>query len=106
MEKKDVSKFRVSSKEDLNTKVSKSSFCSVELKPLDIEINPTQTTRPIITNIEGILKRIKISLSGLEDNERKKEILNYIERVKKGEEELTIILRDPLGESYIGEKDG
>lgn len=99
----ETTKFVVKDTEDLNTRVNRSSFCKIEFSPIDVEMNPTKTTRPFISNVEGLLNRIENSLSNLEKNERKKEILDYIQDVKEGEEELVIVMKDLTGKSYIGD---
>ncbi len=95
--------FEVSKKEDLNTRVHRSSSCKILFSELGIEMEPTKNTKPFISNVEGLLNRLEKALSFTEDSERKKEILNYIDKVKKGDKELIIKLEDPSGESYIGE---
>lgn len=100
----EVSRFEIKDKEDLNTRISRSSFCKVELHPLEIEIEPAKTTRPFVSNIEGLLNRVEKTLSSLESDEKIEELLDYIDRVKSGEANLTVVFKDPTKNSYIGEE--
>lgn len=99
-------RFVVEEKDDLNVRVERSSFCKINFFPIDVEMEPTEFTRPFVSNIEGLLNRLEKTLSFVEDNEEKKEILGYIQEVRSGEKELIIELEDPTGKSFVGEKDG
>ena len=97
----------ISGPEDMKIRVVKSSTASIKIHFVTtIEAGPG--SNGYVTNIEGILSRIKKILEDLRDNaedktERKKakNILKKLYKVENGEEKLKVIIEDPEGNSAI-----
>jgi zinc finger protein len=109
LEKKDSSKFtfEVSSEEDLKVRLIKSSEATIKI-PHITTITPGPSSQGYITNVEGLLNRVKKEIETLRDsvednNDRKKakNMLKKIQKVMWGREKLKIILEDPTGNSAI-----
>lgn len=99
--------FELNSTDDLNVRVVKSSSATVKI-PHVTEITPGPASQGYVTNIEGILNRVKHAIETLRDAEedeeaqrRAKNLLKKIFRAKCGEEKLKIIIEDPTGNSAI-----
>ena len=99
--------FDVESKEDLNVRVVKSAEARVKI-PYIGDIEPGPAAEGYITNIEGVLTRLKEQVESAreseEDEELKKKaknILKKIQRVFWGEEKIKVIIEDPTGNSAI-----
>ena len=99
--------FEVQGKEDLTVRIVKSSEATVKL-PYIGDISPGPASEGYITNVEGILNRIKTQVEHLrdsaeedEDRTKAKNILKKIMRVLWGEEKIKIIIEDPTGNSAI-----
>ena len=99
---------KISGEEDLNKRVVKSSTGYIKIPELGFEVKPGPASQGYISNVEGVLNRLEDSLKTLigwveTDEERKKaeEIINKMENIKKGKEEVTLIIEDPLGHSVI-----
>ena len=97
----------VSSKEDLNARVVRSSEGTIKI-PYIGEIEPGAVSEGFITNVEGVLERFKSQIETLrdtaeedEDRKKAKNMLKKIQRVLWGEEKITIIVEDPTGNSAI-----
>ncbi len=96
----------VESEEDLKIRIIKSSKAKIKIPRL-IEITPGPISNGYVTNIEGILNRVKNVLEGQRDDEDKsirkkvKNQLKKIQRVLWGREKLTLIIEDPTGNSAI-----
>ncbi len=94
---------------NLFTKVIRSSSGTIRIPELGVDIEPGPASQAFITNLEGILSRVgdivKIARNWNADDKEKVErcnlILEKIDRTLKGEEELTLILEDPFGNSAI-----
>lgn len=96
----------VNEKEDLKSKVFRSSSGVLEIPELEMEIEPGPAADFYITNIEGVLFRMKDAVSffkkGLsEENQKVNKILENIDRAINGEFKFTLIITDELGGSYI-----
>jgi len=109
LDKKDPVKcsFTLTSEEDLKVRVVKSSFATVKIPHIG-SIEPGEASNGYITNIEGIINRIKRQVEFLrdtaeEESEKKKakNMLKKLTRALMGQEELTITLNDPSGNSAI-----
>ena len=99
--------FEVTSEEDLNVKIVKSGGGRVKI-PHVITIDPGPATSGYITNIEGLLERVKNIIQSTaeseDDSSAKKKAKNLIKKLNKvlvGREKLKIILEDPTGNSTI-----
>lgn len=98
----------ISSPEDLNARVVRSTSGTIRVPELGIDIEPGPASESFVTNIEGVLERIKsivkMTRKWTDDEVKLKridEILNTIEGVKSGDAELTITIEDPFGNSAI-----
>ena len=99
--------FEVSSEEDLKVRVIKSSNATIKIPHVG-SIEPGEASNGYITNIEGILNRIKkqveFARDNAEDDADKKKAKNIIKKLTKvimGSEKLMITLDDPSGNSAI-----
>ena len=108
-EKKEPCKysFEVSSDDDLNVKVIKSGDATIKI-PHIITMEPGPTSSGYITNVEGLLERVKkiieSAVEGEEDQSLKKKAKNQIKKLNKvlvGREKLKIIIEDSTGHSAI-----
>ncbi len=106
---------KVENEKDLFTRVVRSKSGTIELEEIGVKIEPGPAAEGFITNIEGVLERVRETLlmarefrkqEGDEEAVKKAdEILEYIEEVKEGKKPLTVRIADPLGNSaLIGEK--
>ena len=108
-EKHDPAKWTVeiSGADDMKIRIVKSSTGTVKI-PFVTTIEAGPAANGYVTNVEGILNRVKRILEGLRDNaedksERKKakNILKKLHKVVFGDEKLKIIIEDPEGNSAI-----
>ncbi len=96
-------------KDNLFTKVIKSTSGTIRIPELGVDIEPGPASQAFITNLEGILARVedivRMARRWNEEDERKvricDEILKRIKDTIEGKDELTLILEDPLGNSLI-----
>lgn len=89
-------------------KIVRSSSCIIRIPELGVEIEPSFASEGYITNIEGLLLRIKdITLGLIKILENDEEIQNGLEVVKNidsaidGNFNFKLILEDPKGNSAI-----
>lgn len=99
--------FTITKEEDLNVRVVKSGEATVKI-PYIMSIEPGEISQGYVTNIEGILNRVKHVLETARDNEEEEELkqkaknsLKKIQQALNGQEELKIIIEDPSGNSGI-----
>lgn len=97
----------VSSEEDLKIRIIKSSSATVKIPHIGT-IEPGEASNGYITNVEGILNRMKKQIELLrdtadeeEDRKKAKNMLKKLMRVMMGQEKLTISISDPTGNSAI-----
>ncbi|KAA0704043.1 Zinc finger protein ZPR1 [Triplophysa tibetana] len=100
---------QVKTKEDINREVVKSDSASTRIPELDFEI-PAFSQKGSLSTIEGLLDR---AVAGLEQDQpiRKttdpsvagkiEEFIHRLKKLKEGEEEFTLIIDDPSGNSFI-----
>jgi len=109
VEEKEPTKYsiEVSGEEDMKIRIVKASSATVKI-PHITTIEPGEASNGYVTNIEGILSRVKNQLENLkddeEDEETQKKARNMIKKINRciwGEEKLRIILEDPAGNSAI-----
>lgn len=94
---------------NLFTKVVRSTSGTIRIPELGVTIEPGPASQAFITNLEGILERVKNVVKTLmrwnEGDEEKIQrcewILNKIQDTIEGRDELTLILEDPFGNSLI-----
>ncbi|MDH7593003.1 MAG: ZPR1 zinc finger domain-containing protein [Methanomicrobiales archaeon] len=98
---------KVGAVEDLNIRVVRGTTGVIEIPEMGISVDPGPACEGAVTNVEGILNSIAEVLENLletEDGsarERAGELLAEIERVKAGGMEITLVIRDPKGNSGI-----
>ena len=99
--------FEISSEEDMKVRVVKSSEATVKL-PHIAAITPGPASQGYVTNIEGILNRVKYQIESAketeEDDEGKKKAKNLLKKLLNitwGKEKQKIIIEDPSGNSAI-----
>ncbi|MGV8162293.1 MAG: ZPR1 zinc finger domain-containing protein [Candidatus Nanoarchaeia archaeon] len=99
--------FEISSEEDLKVRVIKSSNATIKIPHIG-NIEPGEASNGYVTNIEGILNRMKRNIELLRDTaedegekKKAKNMLKKLSRVIMGQEKLSISLSDPTGNSAI-----
>ena len=109
IEKKEPVKyeFEISKEEDMKVRVVKSSEATVKLPHL-ATITPGPASQGFVTNIEGILNRVKYQIESAkemeEDEEDKKKAKNLLKKILNitwGKEKQKIVIEDPSGNSAI-----
>ena len=100
-------KFVLESEKDLTVRVVKSSEATIKI-PHMITVTPGIGSQGFVSNIEGILNRVKraiqIAHDGEEDEETKKKAKNHLKKIQRaiwGQEPMIIIIDDPSGNSAI-----
>ncbi|AEA47287.1 ZPR1 zinc finger domain-containing protein [Archaeoglobus veneficus] len=96
-------------RENLYTKVIRSTSGTIRIPELGVDIEPGPASQAFITNLEGVLARVedivRMARSWNVDDEEKvarcDEILERIRNTVEGKDELTLILEDPFGNSLI-----
>ncbi len=99
--------FEISSVDDMKVRVVKSSSATVKI-PHITTITPGPASQGYVSNIEGIINRVKHAIETARDSEeddelkqKAKNMLKKLFRVRCGEEKLKIIIEDPTGNSAI-----
>jgi len=97
----------VSTEEDMKIRVIKSSEATVKI-PHVTTITPGPASSGYVSNIEGILNRVKSIIEDAKedaeddaDKKKAKNLLKKLQRVAWGQESLKIIIEDPSGNSAI-----
>ena len=97
----------VSGEKDMQIRVVKSSAATVKI-PYIADITPGEASNGYVTNVEGLIKRVRQQVEALRDTEeddaavkKAKNILKKLNRVAWGEESAKIIIEDPTGNSGI-----
>ncbi|MDP7180683.1 MAG: ZPR1 zinc finger domain-containing protein [Candidatus Woesearchaeota archaeon] len=97
----------ISSEEDMKIRVIRSSQATIKV-PHITTITPGPASKGYITNVEGILKRIKREVESARDSEEdvalKKKAKNMLKKITKimwGQENQKMIIEDPTGNSAI-----
>ena len=99
--------FEISSEEDMKVRVVKSSEATVKL-PHIVTITPGPVSQGYVTNVEGILSRVKYQIEsakdmeeGEEEKKKAKNLLKKLTRITWGQEKQKLIIEDPTGNSAI-----
>lgn len=99
--------FEVETEDDLNVKIVKSGEASVKI-PHVITMEPGPASNGYVTNVEGLLQRVKDVIESAgeaeEDDAAKKKAKNLSKKLTKvmlGREKLKIIIEDTSGHSAI-----
>lgn len=97
----------VSGEADMKIRVVRSSQATIKI-PHIVTIEPGPASNGYVTNIEGIIERVKHEIQtaadGEEDEEAKKKARNMIKKLNRvvwGSEKLKITIEDPSGNSAI-----
>ena len=110
LEEKEACKIEyvIEDEEDLKVRVVKSSTARIIIPEIGATVDPGPASQTIITNVEGILDRIKeallILIEWAEKSEEKKrglEVLKVLNEALEGKRKLTLIIEDPRGVSCI-----
>lgn len=100
---------KVESKQDLNREVVKADSATTRIPELDFEI-PAFTQKGSLSTIEGLIDR---AVAGLEQDqsarratapevaEKIDEFIEKLKRLKEVEDEFTLIIEDPSGNSFV-----
>ena len=97
----------VKTKEDLNARVIKSSEATVKI-PYVGDITPGPASEGYVTNVQGILQRMKEQIEHIRDSEENEEMktkcknmIKKIQRIEGNTEVIKLIIEDPTGNSAI-----
>ena len=97
----------VESQDDLKIRIVKASTCTIKIPHVG-NIEPGEAANGYVTNVEGVLNRIKHQIEVLKEQEedpaaqkKAKNLLKKLRKVLWGEEKLKMILEDPQGNSAI-----
>lgn len=108
-EEKEPSKYtiEIDSEEDMKIRIVRSSEATIKI-PHITTITPGPASNGYVTNVEGLLSRVKkqieIAKENEEDNDAKKKAKNLLKKLQKvmwGQEKLKITIEDPTGNSAI-----
>ncbi len=92
---------------DLDVRVVRSMSGALEIPELGVRIDPGPACEGFVTNVEGVLARIKRIVEGTllwandDERERARQILADIANIRAGSCPVTLILQDPRGNSAI-----
>ncbi|MDI6643736.1 MAG: ZPR1 zinc finger domain-containing protein [Methanobacteriaceae archaeon] len=109
LEQKEPCKYSLKvNKSNLNARVVKSQSATIIIPELGLKVEPGSKSQGYVSNVEGVLNRfvdaVKTALEWVEDSEAEKNgkrILEEIEKIKSGDKSVTIIIKDPFGQSII-----
>lgn len=97
----------VGSEEDMKIRVVRSSQATVKI-PHVVTIEPGTAANGYVTNVEGIINRVKNQLEQAKNDEEDQEasdkarkLLKKLNRVAWGSEKIKLIIEDPSGNSAI-----
>ncbi|NOZ80439.1 MAG: ZPR1 zinc finger domain-containing protein [DPANN group archaeon] len=108
-EKKEPMKaeLEISTEEDMNIRIIKSSHATVRLPHVG-SITPGVASNGFVSNVEGILNRMKHQIEAAVEQEddaavkkKAKNLLKKLQKVMWGHEKLKLIIEDPTGNSAI-----
>jgi len=99
----------VESLEDLDARVIRSTSGTIRIPEMGINIEPGTVSDSYITNIEGVLQRVRgvLEMAGrlVQDEDEKfsrsQELLRMLDEVIEGKRTITVIIEDPMGNSAI-----
>lgn len=95
--------------EDLDARVIRSTSGTIRIPEMGVTIEPGSVSESYVTNIEGVLQRVRDVLltasrwvqGDEEKSSRSEELLCMLEDVIEGKRKITVIVEDPLGNSAI-----
>jgi zinc finger protein len=99
--------YDITKEDDMKVRVIKSSSATVKI-PRITTIEPGAASNGYVTNIEGILNRVKTQIEKVRDEAedkadrtKAKNLLKKLRKIMWGEESITITIEDPNGNSAI-----
>ena len=97
----------VSSEEDMSIRIVKSAQATLKI-PHVVTVTPGPASNGYVTNVEGILNRVKHEIESAKENEedpaakkKAKNLLKKLQKVMWGQDKLKIVIEDPTGNSAI-----
>ena len=103
-EKKTRCEMEISSLEDVNAIVVRSSSGTIEIPELGVNVEPRRG-EAFISTVEGVLQRVEnvVKMLGKEETgkQRADTVLKQIAEIKVGKARMTLIIEDPTGNSAI-----
>lgn len=108
-ERKEPCKYtiEIDSEEDMSIRIIKSSEATIKV-PHVTTIEPGIASEGYVTNIEGVLNRIKTQIESVRDNadedsdrKKAKNLLKKLQKVMWGREKIKMTIEDPSGNSAI-----
>jgi len=97
----------ITSEDDMKIRIIKSSHAKIKLGRI-ATIEPGDTSNGYVSNVEGILNRIKhiieMTRDNADDDQERKQAKNHLKkmtRVMWGQEPMKLIIEDPTGNSAI-----
>lgn len=97
----------ISSEEDMKIRVVKSAEATIKI-PHMVTVEGGEASNGYISNVEGVLNRVKTAIEIARDSEEDEEAqkkaknqLKKLQRVMWGQEPLKLIIEDPTGNSAI-----
>jgi zinc finger protein len=94
---------------DFAVRVIRSSSGTVQIPELGVTIEPSSASEAFVSNVEGVLRRVeeivalatKWSSNDPSKFELGNHLLEMIDKVRRGEEGMTLVIDDPFGNSAI-----
>ena len=97
----------IDAEEDMNIRIVKASTASIKIPHVG-SIEPGEAANGYVTNVEGILNRVKKQIEIIRDEsedqadvKKAKNLIKKITKVVWGQEKVKMILEDPAGNSAI-----
>lgn len=91
----------IDSAEDMSVRVIRSKHSTVRILELGVTITPGPSSEGYISNVEGVLNRIKDVLIMFPNSEKSSVLRKKIEMAMNGREILHLEIEDPTGNSAI-----
>jgi len=99
--------FDIESDKDMNVRIVKSSEATIKITRITT-IEPGPASEGYITNVEGLLEKVKEQVEAVRDDEedpdakkKAKNLVKKIIRIMWGKEKCRIVIEDPSGNSAI-----
>lgn len=94
-------RIEVKKPQDLQARVIRSMAATIEIPELGLKIHPGSTAEAFISNIEGVLERIRDKAEVIDESLKSEIFSEKLDAAKRGECAFTLILKDPSGNSAI-----
>ena len=109
---------KISDEKQLNSRIVRSSSCTISIPELDLQVNPGSNATGYVSNVEGVINRfieiVRVVLRDLIDDQDKDEediqrltyFITSLENAGKDDNnQITLELLDPHGHSMIVDND-